>query len=96
MKNEFSEVLVEAALCLWEEMVCHRDDPLWKAYWDQQGTNHVRHDIIALAEPCDKEWNAMSEDEKEKWIPYDWEWCPHFLRNRVEWNQRTGPHYKGK
>lgn len=96
MKNGFSEVLVEAAMCMWEELVLHRDDTLWKGYWDAVGTSQLRHDTIALAEHCDRAWKALSEDERENWIPYDWEWCPHFLRTMVEWDAKLGPRFKGK
>ena len=86
--------LMEAAMCLWEHVVENRGNEPFSGPLDRHGTVAIRHDVMALADPCCREWNALSEDEKQAHIPYDWEWCPHFLRNRVDWDD-NGPTYKG-
>ena len=86
--------LLEAAMCLWEEVVQERNEQPFQRVMENVGTVELRHSIMALADPCCREWEALSEGERVKFIPYDWEWCPHFLRERCNWTP-TGPEYKG-
>lgn len=86
--------LMEAAMCLWEEVVQQRSEEPYQRVLENIGTVALRHEVIALADPCCREWDALSEAEKQNHIPYDWGWCPHFLQERVTWTI-TGPIYKG-
>ncbi len=83
----FTEANMETAMALWEEFTEHRDDPLWKEDVEQCGTSAFRHTIIALVPECERIWEALREAGKEDaFIPFDWEWCPYFLRNVVQWD----------
>ena len=83
----YTEANLETAMCLWEEIVEHRTDPLWLNHVEQYGTSAFRHTIMALAPECERIWEALREAEKEEaFIPFDWEWCPYFLRNVVRWD----------
>uniref|UniRef100_A0A6M3XZV2 Uncharacterized protein n=1 Tax=viral metagenome TaxID=1070528 RepID=A0A6M3XZV2_9ZZZZ len=86
--------LTEAAMCLWEEVVSNRGNGPYAGPLERHGTVAVRHAVMALADPCCREWNALSEDEKEAHIPYDWGWCPYFLNSRTDWDGDL-PTYKG-
>jgi hypothetical protein len=89
------EHLIEAAMCLWEEVTLHRNtEPFLRAF-ENIGTVELRHAVMALADPCCREWNALTQDEQDKFAPYDWEWCPYFLRERCTWTL-TGPIYQTK
>jgi len=76
----FIEANVETAMCLWEAALELRDDlPNLDARWEEIGTVALRHEIMALIEPCEVAWNAARAAGTEQ-IPFDWEHCPAFLR----------------
>ncbi|MEY9719258.1 hypothetical protein ABIA22_001748 [Sinorhizobium fredii] len=56
------------------------------AAWQRVGTVEMRHAAIHLADFMLKTWDAMTEDEREECIPYDWEFAPAFLAV-VEWHR---------
>jgi hypothetical protein len=80
------ELQAEAVACMWEEVACNRDDALWAPYLEHNGTPALRHAVIGLTEPLLAAWDALTEDERESLIPYDWEFVPTFLRQCVEWD----------
>lgn len=82
---------VETAACLWEEVCTNRDNPLWASHFEANGTRDLRLQVIALAPECDRLWEVMSEDERDEIGAFDWEWCPHFLRDIVKWDNGS-PH----
>lgn len=86
--------LTDAAMCLWEEIVQHRNEQPYAGVLENVGTVALRHSIAALADPCCQEWEGLSRDEQDRRVPFDWEWCPYFLTERVTWTL-TGPEYKG-
>ena len=86
--------LMEAAMCCWEEVVSERANEPYLRVFENIGTVELRHAVMALADPCCREWNALSVDEQDSFAPYDWSWCPYFLRERVIWTP-TGPVYRG-
>jgi hypothetical protein len=65
-----------------------------QALWAGQGTSAMRYTVGGLAEACHREWEAAHNaglfDE-----PFDWEWCPRWLRERIEWSA-TGATIKPK
>lgn len=80
----FTHLQMEAALCIWEAMIDRRRedadgstslDRTWSAF----GTVHMRHVSIALAPMACQVWAALSEDQRETLIPYDWEFMPRFV-----------------
>lgn len=79
---------MEAAMCLWEAFLEHQEqEPQLKAYRSAVGTVQTRHDLMEVVPACIAEWDAMTDDQRDPFIPYDWAWVPHFLLNRVDWTQ---------
>lgn len=74
------------ACAIWEAMLEAQSDkrpenqPEWqislRAAWSAQGTVTMRGLAVELAQPIDRIWNALSEDEQESLIPFDWEFVP--------------------
>lgn len=87
--KSYTHLHMEAVACLWEAMLEGRYAAL-RALWDNFGTVEMRHTAIALADDVLKVWDCMTEDEREKCVPYDWEFVPAFLR-RIEFHN-TGHH----
>lgn len=85
MTQTYTHLHMEAATCLWEAMLENREDtegyPGLDEAFDFLGTVEMRHMAIALADDVLKVWDSMTEDEKEKCIPYDWEFVPEFLKH---------------
>lgn len=84
----------EAALCLWEEIVT-KDyhgpaEAPWEPYRERHGTVTLRHDVMALAPTLLDHWDALTEEEREALIPYDWEFCPRWLTLALDW-ETDGP-----
>src|SRR5687768_4885218 len=86
--------LMEAAMCLWEEVVQNRSEEPYNSVLENVGAVELRHAVMALADPCCREWNDLSEEEQMKRVPYDWGWCPYFLVARCVWTP-AGPVYRG-
>lgn len=85
------EQITEAAMCLWGAVVTdHREGAPWQHFRKLHGTVALRFAVMQLAEPCSRAWLNLSCDEQERHTPFDWEWCPHFINNRVIWLV-TGP-----
>lgn len=93
-------LLAEAACCMWEAVSEWRYMALSKPQTslainsilerlDHIGIVAMRHDCIDLAETCCLAWDALSEDEQQSLIPYDWEFCPTFLLC-VDWERYSG------
>lgn len=95
MQDGHTTLAVEAALCLWEAMLETRDDDKeLQAAFDALGTFHMRHTAIALAPVVLGVWDALSETEREAFVPYDWEFVPAVL-GLVNWDHDviwSGPH----
>ncbi|WP_349434259.1 hypothetical protein [Pararhizobium sp. A13] len=54
------------------------------AQWQDVGSVEMRHAAIGLADFLLKTWDAMTENEQQDLIPYDWEFVPKFLA-QVTW-----------
>ncbi|PDT45335.1 hypothetical protein CO661_24025 [Sinorhizobium fredii] len=55
--------------------------------WRNVGTVEMRHMAIHLADFMLKTWDALTEDEQEELVPYDWEFAPAFLAV-IEWDSQ--------
>ncbi|MDX0270885.1 hypothetical protein GOC13_24365 [Sinorhizobium meliloti] len=55
--------------------------------WRNVGTVEMRHTAINLADFMLKTWDALTEDEQEELVPYDWEFAPAFLAV-IEWDSQ--------
>jgi hypothetical protein len=80
------------AMCLWEaviEICSIDDDPICAAITatrNHHGTVALREAIAAMVPACEAAWRrAEREDGYDE--PYDWEWCPSFIRTHVEWDE---------
>lgn len=88
----FTEANVETAMCLWEAVLDNRNDPDHLFAFDQQGTVVIRHQIIDLVPAAEELWNWMRHHQVEDpYVPYDWEFCPMFIRDCTTWDE-TGVH----
>lgn len=86
------------ACAIWEAMLEAQSDkkpenqPEWqiqlRAAWSAQGTVTMRGLAVELAAPIDRIWNALSEDERESLIPFDWEFVP-FIIQFVDWHTHS-------
>lgn len=85
---------LEAAMAMWEEVISNRDQEPYQRSFQKLGSTQLRYQIGQLAADCCQEWEALSRDEQDRRVPFDWEWCPYFLTERVTWTL-TGPEYKG-
>jgi len=88
----YSHLQVEAALCIWEDLLGRYDAPLahpasFRAYWQVHGTVAMRHLSIALADYCLAVYDAIPADDRHG-HPYDWEIIPAIL-DTVDWS--VGP-----
>lgn len=82
-----TDLLCEAALCIWEWMLENRDGiPALDKTWDEVGTIAMRHAAIGLAPAACTIWDMMSEDEQYACIPYDWGFIPTFAE-QVDWDE---------
>jgi hypothetical protein len=96
-----TEAHVEAALCLWEQMIeanLNEGKPGYEwaeslhVRWEEFGTVQMRHVCIALAPIADRVWEACRETgEEDHLVPFDWEFIPAFLR-RVRFTGRDDQH----
>ena len=77
-----------AAMCLWEVVVDPGEHDMprpWQAFRDEHGTCELRDKVLALAPSCEAAWNALSVDEQDAAGAFDWEYCPAWLCNSVDW-----------
>lgn len=95
--SEFTELEVEAAQNLWEAFIAYESDCDSECLEDptglvdlrrSMGSVHVRwllrqkHILSAVV----RAWEAAPEDVREKFVPYDWKFCPWFLENCLHVN----------
>lgn len=85
--------LVDAAMCLWEDVIerlakpereAKRHDLAVQEAKAYRGMARMRKDIAALAEPCHLAWEYAQRAHAYE-DSFDWEWCPWFLRHCVNW-----------
>ncbi len=81
-------------MCLWEDCIQERATEPLQRVWENIGTVALRYSVAALVEPCMAEWAALTLEEQEARSPFDWEFVPWFLKERVIWTP-TGPVYRG-
>lgn len=91
-----STTLCEVAACLWEAALDFRarnpgdgaDNGIGdaaRAFIEENGFSSARLLVIAHAEPCERAWLALSEDERAAVGSFDWEFCPRWLAKRMDW-----------
>ena len=95
--SEFTELEVEAAQNLWEAFndlyrACDEDntedDTGLVSLRNSMGTVHVRWLLRQkpILSAVVRAWESAPEDVREKFVPYDWKFCPWFLENCLHVN----------
>jgi hypothetical protein len=84
---------IEAALCLWEAMLEARpkewadsgDDESWRfrldSLWHEVGTAAMRLSCIEAGKQIDAIWRDLSQDERDDFAPFDWDFVPTYLEH---------------
>lgn len=86
----YSTPHVEAALCIWEELLEARPStPDLDHFWDRVGTARMRHYAMGLSAYVVALWEALDGCTKDDLAPFDWEYVPAAL-GLVRWGSR-GP-----
>jgi hypothetical protein len=80
--------LMDAAMCLWEAVLEHED--IWQASRDALGIDEVRRFAAHIARTCLNGWGIAHADGDGFDDPFDWEFCPWFVRNCVADDDRGG------
>ncbi len=89
--------LIDAAMCLWEDVLdslgmpareLHRHHDAVINARRSRGTAALRWLVAALAEPCHRAWEHAQRAHGYEDC-FDWEWCPWFLRHCVNWETVT-------
>jgi hypothetical protein len=77
--------LIDAAACLWEAALELKGSPLIAPAIERFGTAEVRTAVVRHAAVCHLQWvEAVEESGYDD--AFDWEWCPKFLTERLDWS----------
>jgi len=79
------------AMCLWEAVLESKEEPQIKAAFENLGTVGMRFYVAQWVEPANKAWEALSEEEKESSIPFDWEFVPDWIAKHVDLSHAHQP-----
>lgn len=85
--------LLHGAACLWEAALQlradhHRDGERpaseceFMHEWTNEGSVHMRVMVTGWADECERDWKR-AHDAGEFDAPYDWEWCPRWLGEKL-------------
>lgn len=76
-----------ASLCIWEAMLEQLDKPgcPWKNRRARIGMAALREDALTLAPACEAAWNALDDEGRDHYAPFDWEFVPYWLNKCVAW-----------
>lgn len=86
--------LCEVACCLWEAVDSHAilgnvdASPEIIACRDSRGTGELRRFCCKIADKVEMAWQTVYPDLFD--APFDWEFCPHFVTECIDWS-RQGP-----
>ncbi|WDZ81057.1 hypothetical protein PWG15_25250 (plasmid) [Ensifer adhaerens] len=81
----------DAAICVWANMAdALGASPSLRAAWNKSSSVELRRTAIDLADVALSAWHAMSLEEQQVCIPYDWGFIATVVRS-VEWNPEGNP-----
>ncbi|MBK5570244.1 hypothetical protein [Ensifer sp. SSB1] len=81
----------DAAICVWANMAdALVASPSLRATWNKTSSAEMRRTAINLADVALSAWHAMSLDEQQACIPFDWGFIAAFVRS-VDWNPDGNP-----
>lgn len=90
-----SELMMEAAMCMWEAIISQEtwNCEKWESYQNAVGAVEARHAVMSLAPALSIGWNVhMRTSHDDLLCPFDWNFTPWFLSECVEFetgmNQR--------
>lgn len=94
---QWSHHAVEAALCVWEDMLARRHEfpernPEMVRLWDEFGTVHMRSLSPAIGSWIVEATGLIERDSLDA-SPYDWEIVPAFVE-LVDWSRTGSTGYK--
>ena len=74
-----------AAMCVWEELLSirEREDENRAgllSLWNTTGTHGMRATAFAIGRFVNAVWNALDEDARAEFAPFDWEFVPALLQ----------------
>lgn len=52
--------------------------------WEERGTSDIRAWVAGMAADCDAAWHALTDEERDELAPFDWQFAPDWLRDRLE------------
>jgi hypothetical protein len=94
---------MEVAACLWEAALELGGDGdgdgtdavavAIRAARDAEGTAALRQRVIALSAECERDWRALSDEERARLNldTFDWDFCPWWLVERMGWRPAPVP-----
>lgn len=60
----------------------------WRERW---GTASLRRLVLTWGQTCSDDWDALQHVGVDAWdFPFDWEFCPAWLRACVDWDAAIG------
>jgi len=88
-KDDKTEQLL-TSMCVWEAILEMKEtDNQVKACFENIGTNAVRWYAAQWCEKVDAAWDALTAEQQEASVPFDWEFVPEWLAENVDW---SNPH----
>lgn len=91
---EFTELEVEAAQNLWEAFLSYERECDYESLEDETGLVNLRNSMGSvhvrwllrqkpILSAVVRAWESAPEDVREKFVPYDWQFCPWFLEHCI-------------
>jgi hypothetical protein len=90
--TQWTDDLVDSAMCLWEAMLDLKSGDTFEEItqaFAQNGFASMRNFARSWAEQCHLDWQAADFDDC-----FDWEWCPLWLREGIDWSEPHRPTMK--
>lgn len=78
------EAAIDAMRLGWDHLTAIPKAPLGKRlteFRERNGTATLREMIAEMAPTCDEAWSRLSDDERDQWDTWDWDFVPWWLEN---------------
>lgn len=87
MADVFTEIEVEAALCLWEAVLDKRQDERIDEAFSNHGAFAMRGFAMGWVKHSERMWKALGDASDG--VTYDWEYCPFYIDQCIDWTDCT-------
>ena len=77
-----SDEIIDAAVCLWEACLDNNFQH-YARFREDNGAAETRDRVVSFAKQCHDAW-VIANEKLGFQDPFDWEWCPRFLRLCVD------------